>query len=243
MTALTELKKTLAEAAVICEMEGLCDGFGHITVRVPGTDHILMTPQGPPGETTVDNIITLNLKGEKITGQAKRNNEYPIHTCIYRVRNDVQSIVHVHPPKTIAFSIAGQEIFPICSGDINFSPSVPIFGEPGTPTYIDSDELGDGMARVLGNGCAVLIRGHGIVTVGASIEAACLNAVNLEKLAGIQFMASMLLLSKTTKEDFQSPALLIPAAQKDGEDNIVRSQTRRWKFYLSKLKRYLNNKA
>jgi L-fuculose-phosphate aldolase len=243
MTALIELKKTLVEAAVVCEMEGLCDGFGHITVRVPGTDNILMTPQGPPGDTTVDNIITLNLQGEKISGQAKRNNEFPIHTCIYQVRNDVQSIVHVHPPKSIAFSIAGKEIFPIKLGDRNFSPSVPIFGEPGTHTYIDSEELGNGMARVLGKGCAVLIRGHGIVTVGESIEDACLNAVNLEKLAGIQFMASMLLLSKAVKEDFQSPALWIPPAQKDGEDNMARLQKRRWSFYLSKLNRYLNKGA
>jgi L-fuculose-phosphate aldolase len=243
MTTLIELKKILVEAAVICEMEGLSDGYGHITVRVPGTDNILMTPQGSPGDTTVDNIITLNLQGEKISGQAKRNSEYPIHTCIYRVREDVQSIVHVHPPKSIAFSIAGKEIFPIRSSDINFSPSVPIFGEPGTHTYIDSDELGNGMARVLGKGSAVLIRGHGIVTVGKSIETACLNAVNLEKLAGVQFMASMLLLSKAVKDDFQSPALRIPPAQKDGEDNMARLQKRSWSFYLSKLNRYLNKGA
>ena len=132
MTSINELKKNLVQAIIICEMEGLCKGFGHITVRVPGTDHILMTPQGPPGKTKVKDIITLNSKGEKIKGQAKRNNEFPIHTCIYRIRKDVQSIVHVHPPKTVAFSIAGKEIFPLRFADRNFSPSVPIFGDPGT---------------------------------------------------------------------------------------------------------------
>lgn len=239
MTTFIELKKILVEAAVICEMEGLCDGFGHITVRVPGTDNILMTPQGPPGDTTVDNIMTLNLEGEVIDGQGKRNNEFAIHTCIYRTRDDVQSIVHVHPPKAIAFSIAGQELFPLRIGDRNFAPSVPIFGEPGTNTYIDSDELGNGLSRLLGKGYAVIIRGHGIVTVGTSIEAACLNAVNLEKLAETQFMASMLLLRKTVKDDFQAPALWIPPAQHDGEDNLARLQKRRWSFYRSKLDGYL----
>jgi hypothetical protein len=47
---INELKRRLIEAAGICEIEGLCDAFGHISVRVPETDHILMPPQGPPGK-------------------------------------------------------------------------------------------------------------------------------------------------------------------------------------------------
>ena len=88
--SINELKKRLIEAVVICEMEGISDAFGHLSVRIPGTDHILMTPQGPPGTSKPSGVIELNLKGEKVRGIGKPNTELPIHTCIYRVRDDVR---------------------------------------------------------------------------------------------------------------------------------------------------------
>ena len=233
MTSVNELKKKIIQAAIICEMEGLCEAFGHVTLRIPGTDHILMTPQGPPGGAKLSDVVELTLKGEKIAGRGKPNTELPIHTSIYRVRNDVQSVVHVHPPKVIAFSIAGKEIFPMRNSDKNFYPSVKIFGDPGTEVYIASDELGQKMARALGNGSALILRGHGSVTVGDSIEAACLNSINLEKAAEIQFMASMLLLSQAMGKDFQIPLL----SERDPV-NKARIQKRNWDFYLLKLKGY-----
>lgn len=234
MTLVNELKKKIIQAAIICEMEGLCEAFGHVTVRIPGTDHILMTPQGPPGQAKLSDVVELNLKGEKIGGRGRANTELPIHTCIYRIRSDVQSIVHVHPPKVIAFSIAGKEIFPMRSSDKRFFPSVKIFGDPGADVYIASDELGDKMARALGNGFALMLRGHGSVTVGDSIEAACLSSIALEKAAEIQFMASMLLLSQATAKDFKTPILL----ERDPV-NKARIQKRDWDFYVTKLNKYL----
>jgi ribulose-5-phosphate 4-epimerase/fuculose-1-phosphate aldolase len=234
MTTINELKKQLIQATVICEMEGLFEAFGHITVRIPGTDHILMTPQGPPGGAKLRDVVELNLKGEKISGGGRPNTELPIHTCIYRARNDVQSVVHVHPPKVIAFSIAGKEIFPMLSSDRKLSPSVKIFGEPGGDTYIASDELGDKMVQTLGDKFAVILRGHGAVTVGDSIEGACLTAIALERAAGLQFMASMLLLSQATGKDFQTIALSVR-----DETNRIRIQKRTWDFYLQKLEKYL----
>jgi hypothetical protein len=50
MIPINELKRRLVEAAAICEMEGLYEAFGHVSVRIPGTDHILMTPGAPAGE-------------------------------------------------------------------------------------------------------------------------------------------------------------------------------------------------
>lgn len=234
MTSINELKKKLIQAAVICEMEGLCSAFGHVSTRIPASDHIMMTPSGPPGAAKLSDIVTLNLKGEKISGRGKPNKELPIHTSIYRLRDDVQSIVHVHPPKVIAFSIAGKEIFPMDYEQRRFSPSVRIFGEPGKNVYIDSDTLGERMARALGQDLALMIRGHGAVTVGDSIEDACIHAVALEKTAEMQFMASMLLLSPSVKADFKTTALFDPKTP----EGKARVQKRYWAFYLSKLNRY-----
>ncbi len=239
MNSINELKRKLVEAAIICEMEGLCDAFGHISVRIPESDHILMTPQGPPGETKLSDIVTLDLKGNKIGGRGKPNTELPIHTSVYRVRRDVQSIVHVHPPKVIAFSIAGEEILPMRSGDRKFSPSVRVFGDPGAKVFIDSQELGDNMVKALGKSSALIIRGHGSVTVGESIEAACLTALALEKTAEIQFMASMLILSRSVEKNFVTPMLTVHPAQRDGVDTFARLRKREWDFYLGRLKAYV----
>ena len=236
MATVTELKRRLIEGAIVCEMEGLYEAFGHISVRIPGTDQILVTPATPPGNTKLSEINTLNLDGKKIRGRGVTVGELPIHTSIYRVRNDVQSIIHVHAPLLIAFSIAGKEIFPMRFHDRKFSPSVPIFGDPGARVYIDSDELGEEMARALGQDVALIIRGHGAVIVGESIEAACLNAIALKNTAEIHFMASVLLLSKSKKKDFQIPLL----HQRDRKEDIKAFiHKRSWDFYRAKLKRYL----
>lgn len=229
---ISDLKKRLIESASICEMERLCEAFGHVSARIPGTDHFIMTPAGAPGGAKLSEIVKLDIRGNKIGGRGKPNVELPIHTAIYRARDDVQSVVHVHPPTLIAFSIAGREIFPMRYSDRRFSPSVPIFGDPGTEVFIDSEELGEKMALALGKRHALLIRGHGAVTVGDSIEAACINAVNLERTAEIQFMASLLLLSRSIKEDFQTPLLY----ERGVGDLKGLVQKRYWDFYRAKLR-------
>lgn len=237
MTSIDELKKKLVQAAVICEMEGLCSGFGHISSRIPGSDLIMMTPSGPPGRADLSNIVTVNMQGEKISGEGTPNRELPIHTAIYRIREDVQSVVHVHPPKVVAFTIANKEIYPMGYEERRFSPSVRIFGEPGENVYIDSDALGDRLAQALGEDLALMIRGHGAVTVGESIEAACINAVSLEKTAAMQFMAAVLMLSPSLKADFKTAALF-EAKTKEVQ---ARVQKRHWDYYLSKLDSYLRS--
>lgn len=235
MASIDELKRTLVDASAICEMEGLYEAFGHISARIPGTDRILMTPGAHPGGTKLSEILTLDLKGNVIRGRGKPNVELPIHTSVYRLREDVGSVVHVHPVRAVAFSLAGEEIRPMSFADSKFSPSVPIFGEPGAEVFIDSDELGEKMAHALGRGVAVVIRGHGAVTVGESIEAACMTAVSLEKTAELQFMASVLLLAAgTAAKGFQIPRL----AEVKGEMKTFIDR-RQFNFYRAKLRKYL----
>jgi ribulose-5-phosphate 4-epimerase/fuculose-1-phosphate aldolase len=235
MASINELKRTLVEASAICEMEGLSEAFGHISARIPDTDQILMTPGAHPGGAKLSEILTLDLKGNVIRGHGKPNIELPIHTSVYRLREDVGSVVHVHPLRAVAFSLAGEEIRPMSFADKQFSPSVPIFGKPGAEVFIDSDELGEKMAHALGTGVAVVIRGHGAVTVGESIEAACMTAVSLERTAELQFMASVLLLAAgPAAKGFQIPRL----AEVKGEMKTFIDR-RQFNFYRTKLRKYL----
>ena len=88
---------------------------------------------------------------------------------------------------------------------------------------------------LFGKSLALIIRGHGAVTVGESVEAACINAVSLEKTAEMQFMAAMLLLSPAIKPDFKTAKLFDPKTK----EVQARVHKRYWDYYTSKLGRYL----
>ena len=90
---------------------------------------------------------------------------------------------------TTAFSVARRTLFPVYYRAGQFFPEVPIFDFSG---QINTQELGRNAAEALGSAMALLLRGHGTLVVGASIEEAGVNAFALETNARIQFYASCL---------------------------------------------------
>src|SRR6267154_2449272 len=110
------LREKLADAGRILESEGQGDYcMGHVTMRVPeDPDRILMKAGGMGlEEMTPDNIVTINIEGEKVAGTHQRHNEVFIHTEIMRVRPDIQSVVHTHAPYSVIFSSLGKPLQPV----------------------------------------------------------------------------------------------------------------------------------
>ena len=112
---LLEIRKKVALACRILYMEGLGDlNLGHISSRVPGQDNIYIKPRGLGlEEVNVDDVIMLDLEGKQIEGKHPPHSETPIHTEIYKARGDVQSVIHLHPLITTAFSTIRAEIIPV----------------------------------------------------------------------------------------------------------------------------------
>jgi len=185
-----ELKVKVAKACRILHHEGLADFLGHVSARIPETDKILIKPRATSLESvTPKDILTVHLDGRKLDGRSSPPGELLLHTSIYRVRSDVGSVVHVHPPIAIAFTITGKEILPVCNKGAVFAEGIPVFD---SSLLIRTNELGKMVADKLGKHYALLLRGHGAVTVGRSVEEACVRAIYLEETAKIQLLASII---------------------------------------------------
>jgi len=185
-----ELKEKLAYSCNILASHGHWDHIlGHVSVRLPKEDKILMKPHGFGFEEIRPNhIIVCDLKGKKIEGKYERHSEIFIHTEIYKARPDVQCVVHTHPPYATAFGSLHQPLRPISHESSIFHNGLPLFDY--TTALIRTPELGQQVAKSLGSCRGILMKNHGVTVVGDSIEVATLYAVFLERAARIQLLAT-----------------------------------------------------
>ncbi|HVN25250.1 MAG TPA: class II aldolase/adducin family protein [Syntrophorhabdales bacterium] len=190
-----EIKQKIVDGMKILLRDELMElNTGHLSVKVPGENLICMPghlhDQARTLDTlTFDDIITIDMEGNKVEGELGAVGERFIHTKIYAARPDVASVIHCHPQMATCFSIAGVKILPVYHRAAIFHPAVPIWDYPG---QIDRPELGQELAEALGGSPALLVRGHGAVTVGESPEACVAICAILERTAKMQYIASTL---------------------------------------------------
>lgn len=186
-----DLRERLVKVGGEIYAHGFVPGIvGNISARIPNTDTILIKPSGVSmGALKPEDLVTVDLQGKKIQGELSLSIETPMHTAIYRIRDDVQGVVHSHAPTATAFGVAGIEIIPTQIEMFLFIPNgVPIvpFEFPGT------QELAEVVQKKIKDFDAVILENHGIVTVGPSIEDACNLNIIVEECAKTQFIATLL---------------------------------------------------
>lgn len=163
--------------------------WGHVSARasnIPG--RIFMKPAGIGlEEMTRDEVITVDLAGDRTGGARPRHVEVFIHTEIMRARPEIQAVVHTHPPHAVAFSSLCKPLLAIGHEGAMFCDGLPVFDR--TSDLIVSPDLGRAVAACLDGRNALLLRNHGIVTAGRSVEEAVMMAVLLEKACKVQLLA------------------------------------------------------
>jgi ribulose-5-phosphate 4-epimerase/fuculose-1-phosphate aldolase len=117
-----------------------------------------------------------------------------IHTWVYKLRPDVRSVVHIHPPTVVLFTMCKKDIEPIFGA---YDPSGLDLILDGIPTYdrsilISNDDLGKELATALGDKRVCLMRGHGITAVGSTVEEATVRAIQLNEAAEMNYRANLL---------------------------------------------------
>lgn len=185
------VKENILEVVRVLSYHGHMRGFGHVSVRIPGTDRYLITGKKVTvGRTlaglTPEDILVLNLEGARLEGNLELPSEIFIHSCLYKAREEVGAIIHCHPIYSMALGVAGQHVLPVSTAALYFAPSVPIYEDPN---LIDSEERGQKMVRAMGQGFALVLRGHGTVASGRTLEEAAGVAFCIEDTARIQLMA------------------------------------------------------
>ncbi|MGW8289371.1 MAG: class II aldolase/adducin family protein [Candidatus Bathyarchaeia archaeon] len=186
-----DVSERLVKAGRELDDSGLVSGTsGNISAKIPGTDMFLMKPSGVRMKALKrEELVLVNLQGNKVKGELKVSLETPIHAAIYRARKDVQAVVHTHAPTATAFGIARTEILPLQVEVFMLLPNgVPVvpFVPPG------SEALAAAVQKRITNYDAVILENHGIVTVGSTIEAAYNLNEMVEEAAKIQLVVMTL---------------------------------------------------
>ncbi|MFQ5850410.1 MAG: class II aldolase/adducin family protein [Candidatus Binatia bacterium] len=186
-----ELRKKVAVACRILAASGICSGVtaavGHASARIPGTDKILIKGRGypldaleymkPQEQIVIDLDCNIISAPKGIAPPA----EIKLYTHIYKTRPEVGGIVHAHPRYATVMSVINMPMAVVChEGAYITSLGVPVYNDMN---LISTDETGAGMAELLGHGSALLLRAHGAVTVGKTVEQATVNMIDLEEQA------------------------------------------------------------
>ena len=188
---LIRLREEVIRAGQGLLRSGLVVGtWGNLSVRVPGSDTFLITPSGKSYlDITPQDLVLMNLAGEIVEGCCKPSSEYHLHLFIYRVRTEIQAVVHTHSIYASAHAVSRVSI-PACVEDqamiIGGELKVANYALPGTA------ELARNAVDALGERWAVLLANHGMVGAGRSLAEAMLVCRLVEKSAHINIAARLL---------------------------------------------------
>ena len=192
-TATAALVDDLVCANHILYVEGVVDGFGHVSVRHDNRDDRFLLACGvAPATVTADDIVEIDYDGtvQDVAGRRSYIERF-IHSEIYKSRPDVMAIVHSHSPAIIPFGITRATLKPVChmSGFLGFStPVFEIRDSAGDDNdmLVKTAKLGKALAQSLGNYAFALMRGHGSVTVADSIKLVVARSIWAEMNAKLQ---------------------------------------------------------
>jgi HCOMODA/2-hydroxy-3-carboxy-muconic semialdehyde decarboxylase len=193
-----DLLEDLAAASRILADQGVFDAAGHTSMRHPSQPGIfLMSRSLAPALVTAGDILELTLDGEArdARGRAPFVERF-LHAEIYRRRPDVMAIAHGHSTSVIPFGLTDTPMRATYHNAAFLAAGVPVFDIReqfgSSDIVISSRERGAALAEALGDKHVVLLRAHGFVAVGPSIQAAVFRAVFTEVSARVQLQAAAL---------------------------------------------------
>jgi ribulose-5-phosphate 4-epimerase/fuculose-1-phosphate aldolase len=197
-----DLAERVARACrVLGRLELTHAALGHVSARVPGHERMLIRARGSSElgvrYTGADQVIDVDFDGRLLASNVEGlavPQEIFIHTEIYKARPDVHSVIHIHPPTPMLFTICCRPLRPLYGA---YDPHGARLVLDGIPTYersilINTPARGVEFARAMRAAKICLMRGHGVTSAAASVEQAALNIIRLNQLADINYRAALL---------------------------------------------------
>lgn len=162
--------------------------WGNISARDPNTGYIAITPSGMDySKLKVEDICVIDINQNIIESKWKPSTETPLHALFYREKPEVSAIVHTHSIYATAFACAGKPIPAV----IETLASVVGGSVPVAPYHLPGDEdFARNALKAMEDKAAVLLRNHGVVTVGKDLDEAYMIAEVVENAAKIYIAAN-----------------------------------------------------
>ena len=160
---------------------------GNVSGRDPATGYVVIKPSGVKYEDLrPEQLVVLDMDGKVVEGNLKPSSDTASHLYIYRHRPDVGGVVHTHSSYATAFATLGKPI-PVCLTAIadEFGGPIPCGGF----ALIGGEEIGKVVIESIGDSPAVLLKNHGVFTIGKDAEAAVKAAVMVEDVARTVWLA------------------------------------------------------
>ena len=221
-----ELRQQLADALSMMERAEVIDFNGHMSCRLPGTDHILINAgKSVRSNLSAADIIEIDLDGKPVGHEVVPPMEFHLHAAIYRARPDVNAVAHTHPVWSTLFSSAGEAVQPVTMQAAVMGP-VQTFAKTAS---INQRPLAEELAAALGPHRVIMLRSHGAVTVGADIVEAFVLAIYLEETAKRQYLTRAI----------GTPYMLTAAEVETIGGNLRKPHLLKkvWDYHLGRLRR------
>jgi L-ribulose-5-phosphate 4-epimerase len=163
---------------------------GNISARDHETGLVVIKPSGVKyDELRPEIMVVVNLDGIVVEGKFRPSSDTFAHLYIYRHRSDVYGVVHTHSTFATAWAAAGKPIPPVLTAICDeFGGPIPV----GAYAKIGGDDIGKEILRSIGTSPAILMKNHGVFTIGKTPEAAVKTAVMVEDVARTVYYALQL---------------------------------------------------
>ena len=190
--------KNLVIANHILANEEVVDAYGHISVRHPeNRERYLLSRSRAPELIELDDIVEYSLDGDAIDARERRPySERMIHGAIYETRPDVNVVIHNHSYDVIPFASTGTPLRPVTHTCAPIGSGIPVwdmrknFGE--TNHLVVTMEQGRDLAKTLGEKSIALMKRHGCVVTGPTVEETVMKAIYLQVNAKLQLQTTVL---------------------------------------------------
>ena len=185
-----ELRQDIVDIGRLVYQKGwVAANDGNISIRMD-QEQVLCTPTGvSKGMMSPDDLIVVDMQGNKIAGRKERTSEIAMHLTVYNMRPDIHAVVHAHPPVATGFATAGKPLNLALLPEVIIGLGcVPLaaYGLPGTP------ELTEPMLPYIPKYDAIMMGNHGAVCYGEDVYKAFFRMETVEHFARIALVAELL---------------------------------------------------
>ncbi|MCF6462179.1 class II aldolase/adducin family protein [Clostridium sp. Cult1] len=161
--------------------------WGNLSIRDKESNLVAVSPSGVDYTTLKkEDVVIIDMEGNVVDGKLSPSSETPMHLYIYKNREDALSIIHTHSTYATAIGVADGEI-PLVIGELANA----LGGNVRNTKYAaeGSTELGEEVVKAMEGRAGALMKNHGVVTIGRSLQDAFFNAMVVENAAKVYFIA------------------------------------------------------
>jgi ribulose-5-phosphate 4-epimerase/fuculose-1-phosphate aldolase len=188
----------LVAASRILAEHGVLDAYGHVSARSDKrAERFIMSRSRAPALVSAADLMELGPDSEPAAGDKRKSFiERYIHGEVYKARPEVMAVVHSHSPSVIPFGVTRTKLKPVYHMGSFLWSGAPVWDirkfREDNDLLVRDRPLGAALAGALGNCTCVLMRGHGMTVVGATIQEAVFRAIYTEMNARLQLQATQL---------------------------------------------------